>query len=289
VERKPPESLRAYDYYLLAKEAAQPWDRAASGRARPLVEQALALDPGLARAWSFMAWIHLNDAQNGWSGDPARSWELFHDAAARAVRADPMDAGAHVTVAGSHLARGETALGEAAWDRALALGPNDAHVLLAVGGRMAVALGAARAEEGLALVRRSLALNPLQPPWKLNGVGVALYHAGEHGEAADALGRNPAPDAEARLYLALANGRLGREDEAADAAAALLRDRPGFSAEGWVAAGAFAPDGSSAAQLYEGAREAGLPLCAAPEEAARLGTASRLAECEAERARAARS
>jgi TolB-like protein/class 3 adenylate cyclase/Tfp pilus assembly protein PilF len=287
--RKPPDSLQAYDYYLLAKEAAQPWDRAASGRARPLVEQALVLDPDLARAWSFMAFIHLSDAQNGWSDDPARSWELFHDAAARAVRADPMDAGAYVTVAGSHFARGETALGAAAWDRALALGPNDAHVLLAVAGRMAVSLGAGRAEEGLALVRRSLALNPLQPAWKLGGVGVALYHAGEHREAADALGRNPTPDTEARLYLALANGRLGRSDEARAVATALLRDRPGLTAEGWVAAGAFAPDGSSAAQIYEGARGAGLPLCGSPEEAARLSAASRPPECEAERARAARS
>ena len=46
---------------------------------------------------------------------------------------------------------------------------------------------------------------------------------------------------------------------------------------------------SSAARLIEGAREAGLPVCATTEMAAEFEPGNRLPECEAERAKVAAS
>ena len=49
----------------------------------------------------------------------------------------------------------------------------------------------------------------------------------------------------------------------------------------------FQPGGSSAALFFDGARKAGLPLCASAAEATKLDPKNRLPECEAERAKAA--
>ena len=67
----------------------------------------------------------------------------------------------------------------------------------------------------------------------------------------------------------------------------LLREEPGFSAEAWVNGDYFQPGGSSAALFFDGARKAGLPICATAEAAAKFGPGNRLPECEAKRARVA--
>ena len=65
----------------------------------------------------------------------------------------------------------------------------------------------------------------------------------------------------------------------------MLREEPGFAAEAWVDDDFFQPGGSSAALFFDGARKAGLPLCATAAEAARFDPRNRLPECEAERAK----
>ena len=65
------------------------------------------------------------------------------------------------------------------------------------------------------------------------------------------------------------------------------RLEPGFTAEAWVDNDFYQPGGSSAALFFDGARKAGLPLCAKPEAAAKFDPRNLLQECEAERAKAA--
>ena len=49
----------------------------------------------------------------------------------------------------------------------------------------------------------------------------------------------------------------------------------------------YQPGGSSARLFFDGARKAGLPLCAPAGEAAKFDPRNRLPECEAERAKVA--
>ena len=100
-------------------------------------------------------------------------------------------------------------------------------------------------------------------------------------------GRVARPELRRRLSLPGAYAQLGEGREAAAEAAEVLREQPGFSAEAWVNNDFFQPGGSSAALSFDGARKAGLPICATAEVAAKFEPGNRLPECEAERAKVA--
>ena len=153
--------------------------RESAAEARSHFERAVELDPGLARAWTFIALTHFNDALNGWGESVARSWELGHDAARRAVLADGADGWVQAVAGVSLVRQRQYEAGAKAWERALQLAPNEYGVVRDVGCDMARALGTQRAAEGLKLVRRSLELNPNRPIWQLNCLGFASYLAGQ--------------------------------------------------------------------------------------------------------------
>jgi TolB-like protein/DNA-binding winged helix-turn-helix (wHTH) protein/cytochrome c-type biogenesis protein CcmH/NrfG len=284
--RKRPRSLQAYDYYLLSKAPYIRHDAAGMAEARPLLERALELDPMLVRAWEVLAWTHIRDAWGGWNGDRQRSWEAFHRAARKAVEVDPFDGGAHVVAGMSYFAMGEVERGAAAWDRALALAPNDANVLRPIGAMLARVVGVERAAEGVALVERSIRLDPLHPPNVASALGFACYYAGCYEKGIVAFKKRTSMNADHRAFIAMSYAQLGRQEEAAAEVALALRDDPGFTAEAWVNDFFFQPGGSSAALFFDGARKAGLPLCA-PAARAALDPRNRLPECDAERANAA--
>jgi hypothetical protein len=126
--RKPPQNLDAYDYIQLARAAYRP-DKEGLAEVRALHEKAIALDPNYPHAYYNLAWAHLEEALNGYSDDPARSLEQFHAAAEKMVALDPMDPYAQFIAGLSYFKRGERARGKEAWERALALAPNDPGLL----------------------------------------------------------------------------------------------------------------------------------------------------------------
>jgi TolB-like protein/class 3 adenylate cyclase/cytochrome c-type biogenesis protein CcmH/NrfG len=287
--RKPPASLEAYDHYLLANAAYSRGGRENRLEARRLAEQAVARDPGLAAAHYILATTWFSDALQGWSGDRAAAWARFHEAAAACAAADPMEGHCQLVLGMSHFTKGEVGLGAAAFERAIALSPNDARVLQQVGTQLPIALGTERAEEGVELVRRSLRLDPLHPLSRWGGVGIVSYFAGEYEQAVEAFSKMPRPTLglEEHVMEALTYAQLGSEEEAARAVKEVLREDPGFSAEAWVDNDFYQPGGSSAALFLDGVRKAGLPICATAEMAAKLEPGNRLPECEAERAKTA--
>jgi TolB-like protein/class 3 adenylate cyclase len=285
--RKSPASLEAYDYYLLANAAYGRRGRDNGLEARRLAEQAIARDPDLAPARAVLAWTWWYDALEGWSADNAAAWARFHETAASCAAADPLEGRCQVLLGMSYFTRGETGLGATAWDRALALSPNDERVLRQVGTQLPIALGTERAKEGVELVRRALRLNPLHPPYQWLNLGLVSYFAGEYEQTIEAFGKVPNQGLEDRLYDALAYAQLGRAAETTQAVAEVLRENPGFSAEGWVDHDFFQPGSSSAALFFDGARKAGLPICAKVEEASKFKPGNRLPECDTERAKAA--
>jgi tetratricopeptide (TPR) repeat protein len=255
--------------------------------ARRLLERALELDPGATWPWELLAWTHYRDAFNGWSNEPQASWQAFHRAAQKASAVDSMDGGAQVVLGMSHFLKGEVEQGAVAWDRALALSPNDANVLRPVGAQLALALGLERARQGLELTERAMRLDPLHPAIVASAVGFAAYYAGEYEKAIAAFKRKPNLLFDHRMFLAMSYAQLGRAEEAHAEVAEVLRDKPDFAVERYVDDDFFQPGGSSAALFFDGARKAGLPLCASAAEATKLDPKNRLPECEAERAKVA--
>ena len=286
--RKPPQSLGAWDYFLLANRPYRRHDKEGNAEARQLLEKAIELDPRFARAWAFLADTHVQDAISGWTGDRARSWELH----TRPYAGPPSSILPTVTSSSRSGARTSRKTRSSSGSR-----PGSApwHWLPTTrsstgrSGRSFRSPWASSApQQGVELVNRALQqLDPFHPPYHYLSLGIPLYFAGRYAEAVAALEKVPDPWLEVRVMLALSSAQARLQDKARRNAEEVLRLEPGFTAEAWVDNDFYQPGGSSAALFFDGARKAGLPLCAKPEEAAKFDPGNRLPECEAERAKAA--
>jgi TolB-like protein/class 3 adenylate cyclase len=255
--RKPPASLEAYEYYALARAAYGP-NKEALAEVRRLSQKALDIDPCYARAWYFVAYSYFDDVLLGFSDNPAESLRLFDQAAEKALACDPMDSWTHFIAGLSAFKRGHRVRGAAAWERALELSPNDSSTLRLVGGNLAFALGTDQAHEGVELYERARRLNPYMPAWMTWTQGWAQYFAGRYEQAIETFQKSGETDVETHVYLSLAYAQLGRKAEASREVAEVLRQKPDFTARGWL--DRYNGAASSEALFLDGARKAGLPI-----------------------------
>ena len=230
---KPPGSLEAYDYYALAR-AAYGTSKEALAEVRRLSQKALELDPCYARAWYFVAWSYFDEVLLGFSENPAETFRLFHQAAEKALACDPMDSWTHFIAGLSAFKQGDRVRGAASWERALELSPNDASTLRLVGGNLAYALGTERAQEGVELYERAMRLNPYMPAWMTWTLGWAQYFAGQYEQAIETFHKSGETDVDTHVYLSLAYAQLGRKAEAGREVSEVLRQKPEFTAKGWL-------------------------------------------------------
>lgn len=277
--RKPPASLDAYDNYILGAAAYRRRTAQDRAQAQRLFERAVMLDPGFARAYAALAWVQWDAAFLGYGEDPAMAWREFHGAARKAAEADVNDGKAQLVLGMSYFIQDNTSLGAAAWDKALSLSPNDTAVIRPIGTQLPIALGVERAAEGVELVERALRLDPLHPAYDFMSLGVTTYFAARYDEAAMALEKVPDPDVEVRVMLALSYAMAGRTDDATGQVNKVFELDPEFSAEAWVDKDFYQPGGTSAALFFDGARKAGLPLCATASVTDTIDPRNRLPEC----------
>jgi adenylate cyclase len=90
--RKHPDSMTAYDLTLQALDLFYRMDRSSVARARELLEQAIAHDPGYAQAYSHMASLRMRWIGQGWSEDEMADRAMAASAARMAIERDRNDA-----------------------------------------------------------------------------------------------------------------------------------------------------------------------------------------------------
>jgi TolB-like protein/Tfp pilus assembly protein PilF len=148
----------AYQLYLQGKFFGERTTQADTDRAIALFRQALALDPDFALAWTGLSRIH--QLQAGFGFAPIdEGFERAREAAQRALQLSPDLAAAHVELGLVQQGHDwDWAAADASFRRALELAPGDAHALVAAAG-LARVLG--RLDEGLELMRKAVALDPL--------------------------------------------------------------------------------------------------------------------------------
>jgi adenylate cyclase len=224
-QRKAPASLAAYE--LVLKGDALPLYRPGSAEeARKLFEQAIALDPGYAKAYSLLANLEMTD----WYRDFNASPELLDRAfalAQKAVQIDPNDPHSQVAVARLHQTRGAFARAEYHYAKARELNPNSA-LLMAGFGDLNITLG--EPEKALEYFREARALDPFfEPSWLWPITGLAHFMARQYEEAITAMERATEPPYWAHLYMAASHAMLGNAERARHHAALTLRLRPDFS------------------------------------------------------------
>ncbi|PZO09399.1 MAG: hypothetical protein DCF27_05680 [Lysobacteraceae bacterium] len=153
------DNAEAYALYLQATATFNRRDGAKFQEALAQLDQAIALDPGYARAWSRKA--TLESVNSDYSpGKALESLQAVERAARRASELDPTLAEPHAALALSLTGQRQYRKGREGMDRALALDPDDVTVNF---WRGAALINSGYREQGKQALDRALEIDPLLP------------------------------------------------------------------------------------------------------------------------------
>lgn len=261
-KRKPPESMRAYDYWLRGKKCLDQWTPEANAEARRLFATAIESDSEYARGYAGLAFTHEWAAYySAWDKDGGSSHETARLHAERAVALDDTDHLPHVILGWVHHQRGEFEQAQQQFARAAAINPNDADTIMH---RAMVLALEGRSGEAIENAEFAIRLNPRHPDWYLAFLGGCFFRARRYADAAAIWDRAPDSIPEVRACLAAACILTGRPQDARRHMAEFLRR----SASHWVGrpsvrtfvATEFAFEAASDLERFAAAlREAGMP------------------------------
>jgi adenylate cyclase len=227
--RKAMRSRQARDLFneaLSIRDRGTPQDME---RARAMFLEAASLEPDSPWPYAYAAVTYALELMNGWARDRARSLDEARRLARRSCELEQ-------TVAGAYATLGVVALFEERHDEALAHFERSREMRpMCAGPRAFLSYGQLYSglwDEAAQNATEAVELNPVFPLWYRYLAGAARHFAGRHGEGLpilqDVSAANPRM-IPARLALIHAELALGRGEEAAAEAAALLKDRPDFS------------------------------------------------------------
>jgi adenylate cyclase len=227
-ERKPIESLEAYDYALRGQSIIAN-TKENNLHARQAYEKAIGLDPNFARAYVGLALSYVIENFNQWwdPSDPPLEHALEY--AAKAVSLDNMDSKAQLMLGLVYNDRGKYEEAKVHLERALELNPNDADGFAFMGVYLDE-IG--KPGEAIECYLKAMRLNPYYPAWYLWKLGCAYFNSRQYETALvplrEALDRNPKMK-RARLNLAASYAQLDRIEEAGRQVEELLADHPDAS------------------------------------------------------------
>jgi adenylate cyclase len=230
VNRKPTDSLDAYDYFLRAMAIRNQFSsREANEETLHLVTRAIELDANFALAYAMAAHYYVVRKASGWLADPGRETADAIGLARRAMELAGDDALA-LAISGlalAHMGRDLNA-GVALMDRALVLNPN-----LAVGWyyRSWLKIWLGEPSSALESIGRAMRLSPLDPymPRLQNAIAHAHFFLGHYDEASSsaAVALRDFPNFHDALRVTAASNALaGRKEEAQNAVKRLLQLDP---------------------------------------------------------------
>jgi TolB-like protein/DNA-binding winged helix-turn-helix (wHTH) protein len=281
---KTPEERTAYDLFALGYAAYLKGTAEGFAESKRDFDAAIAKDPRLTFAYvqrGWAAWLYMDVAGGDFNAALAET-ERY---ARKAIEIDPLDADAHVQLAGKLAATGDFAQSEAELERGLRLNPSSADLMMKAAMPMAW-LG--RPDRGAELCDRAFRLNRMPVVWYAIHCYESYYLMGRYRDSIDMARRTDAwiPRDAWRMGFQLAS-----ETELGDgSAAATLVDFkqrfPGVTVEG-LGYGAVYRRARDTDQLVASMVKAGAPLCVSPDKAAALPKPVHLAVCDAERAKEA--
>jgi adenylate cyclase len=257
-QRKPPQSLDAWECVVRALACAAQSSLQGYTEAEALCRRAIAIAPEYGQAHSLLAWAMLR--RTDWAGDVTTFLAQAEREARTALDFDERDPWAHLTY-GLVLYR-KRGYGEAerAFRRALDLNPNFALAYAVLG--LPLAFQGAY-EEGLKSAEHALRLSPSDPlvgrqAW--HTIAFAHFAAGHYADcmiaARNTIERHPG-HLPARFVLVAAAALAGDAATATEAGAALLQLRPNFSLT-WMREN-MTLAGDAGERFLAGLRKAGMP------------------------------
>jgi len=252
---------QGFDCYLKNLEAVSYIQRMTipdTNQARQIIEEGLAMCPGIPSFYRTLAGVNLNDYLLGSAKSPRESIEKATELLLKTLDMDDGDVNAYALFCNVYSIRREHDKAIASGEKAVSLDPGSAWTLYWYGFALSLA---GRPEEALPLFEKAIRLNPLGPGIFYLSFGSALRDTGRLEEAAisykKALERSPN---NFRIHAALAGvySMMGRDKDAHAAAADVLRINPKFSLE-WFAKTLSYKDRSVIDRTIDAMRKAGLP------------------------------
>ncbi|MBZ9711257.1 adenylate/guanylate cyclase domain-containing protein [Mesorhizobium sp. ESP7-2] len=288
-QHKAPNSLTAYDTYLMADAVALTpvggvtKDGLIEGE--KLFQKAIELDPHMSRAYVGLAYVYYLMGGKGFSDFHEASSKMM-EAAQKAVELDPNNNLAHAALGQALNTRGEGAQALAEFNKAETLGPNDADTLMTIATSIP-GLAEGESARAVQLAERAILLNPYYPDWYNYSLYVAYFYGEQFDKALKYVKLMKGAGPIERVYLAMIYGYINQPDEAKKAAAEVLKNDPGWTAEKFLTfLGGFAMERETEL-LAEGARKAGLAACATAAELKDNPNMIHVKSCNGERAKAA--
>jgi TolB-like protein/Tfp pilus assembly protein PilF len=234
-QRKPPDSMDAWDLVMRALSHYWRVTRQDNVVAQALLEKAISIDPSYGQALGVLAASHTFSGHMGWA-DMATIVPIAERAALAAIRADSEDPWAHYALGSAYLftRRFEDSLAE--FELALRLNPNFS---LAQGYYGLTLAYCGRWEESDVAARRALRLSP-RDPFSAIYCGIAAYaqFVGRNYDEAMRLSRESIRHrgdfVGGHRVLTAAAGMAGQDDVARVALQGLRRAQPNISLA-WIA------------------------------------------------------
>jgi adenylate cyclase len=202
--------------------------------ARPLFEEAIALDPKFVWPYVYLGYLHASAVTRGWSESPAKSLQMASELAQKALAIDDSHDGAHSLLSLIYFVKRQhdKALSEA--ERAVALNPNSSDAYMFLG----LVLGAiGRWEESVLYAKKSLRLSPFPGAAPFSTLGRAYFMTGQYDESVVTFKRalKVSPNfLESHVYLAACYSSMGRDVEATTAVKEVLGIDPKFTIESYT-------------------------------------------------------
>ena len=228
-------NLEAYLKLLEALERHHMFNKENLASARKLLEEAIALDPEYAVAYSTLARLIANSAILGMYEDPQEALQRAMELAQKGVAIDSSLAIPHLALGFLYIMVNkdyEKAIDEC--ERAISLEPGSAEAYT----QLATFLfWGCQPEKAIPVFKKALRLSPIPPNRALQNMGMAYRMAGRYEEAIETLGqltRREPNQLLAHVSLTATYMEAGREDQAFAEAAEVLRIDPNFSAERFI-------------------------------------------------------
>jgi class 3 adenylate cyclase/TolB-like protein/Tfp pilus assembly protein PilF len=219
----------AYDLYLKAQKIYEKLTKPAYEESARLLEQAIAIDPDFAEAYSELSWSYLSLWRHGLADDPEEALKRARQYAEKALELDYHDYRSHWAMGTLYLfADRDHELALAEYEKAIAANPNRANLLAMMSLLMSfMGLG----EEAVAWIKKANRLNPLHPPWYEWNAALAYYMMSDYDAALLAAKETVATyrsSVSAHRMLAAIYAEMGRINEAEKVAQKIIELDPEF-------------------------------------------------------------
>lgn len=228
-------NLDAYQKILQAREYHETFTKESQARVRKLAEEAIALDPGYALAYSYAAMAIAHEVLVGAYENPKEALQRGLKLVQKAIAIDDSQAHPHAILSKYYIYISkdyDKAIAEA--ERAVALEPNSVDAYTQLGANLR---WANRCEEAIPILQKAMRLSPI-PLYVCEASLAQCYRTTGQYEQAIAAYRNilkkQPNQLPAQVQLVVALVQAGKEEEARAEAANVLKIDPKFSVESFA-------------------------------------------------------